>query len=145
MKNSIKVNFNTNQIIMDRTFASRAADVRSEEYAILQNVRRDYPEFQVIRRQIKKNPSKESYRGLTYQYMEDYIASHTDSEKRTAEYKELRLLAECHSVRYPTIKKWFLETYPEVSKYGLSNEENDSSNSDYDDSSAKTSLVSLSA
>ena len=41
-------------------------------------------------------------------------------------YKELRLIAECHSVRYPAIKKWFLETYPDVSKFGLELGETDS-------------------
>ena len=35
------------------------------------------------------------------------------------EYKEMRLLAECHSIRYPVIKKWFLAKFPEVAKFGV--------------------------
>ena len=32
------------------------------------------------------------------------------------------LIAECHSNthRYPVIKQWFLERYPEIAKFGLS-------------------------
>ena len=94
-----------------------------EEYAHLQQVRQDYPTYTVIRRQIRTNPKKESYKGLTYEYMEDYILTHGSAEdirKNLAEYEELLLLSECHSRsrRYPAIKRWFLEMYPEVVTYG---------------------------
>ena len=115
--NTLKIDFNTNTLIMDRTFAKAAAFVGSEEYNILQNARRDYPTFIVATRSIKKNPNKESYKGLTYEYMESYIASH--NENKMKEYEEMRLLAKCHSIRYPHIKKWFLATFPEVEKFSL--------------------------
>ena len=43
-----------------------------------------------------------------------------DIRKNLAEYEELLLLSECHSRsrRYPAIKRWFLEMYPEVVTYG---------------------------
>ena len=55
--------------------------------------------------------------------MEDYILTHGSAEeirKNLAEYEELLLLSECHSRsrRYPAIKRWFLEMYPEVVTYG---------------------------
>ncbi len=123
MKNTLKIDFEANKIIMDRTFAQKCANTRSEEYAQLQNVRRDYPTFAVVTRTIKKNPNKESYKGLTYQYMEDYIATHESEETveaALAEFAEMRLIAACHSkaFRYPTIKKWFLQKYPEVATFG---------------------------
>ena len=95
----------------------------SAEYAHLQQVRKDYPTYTVIQRQIKKNSNKESYKGLTYEYMETYILSHGTSETRIAnlrEFNEMRLIAECHSkaFRYPVIKSWFLEKYPEVKNFG---------------------------
>ena len=34
-------------------------------------------------------------------------------------YDELRLIGACHKVSYPTIKKWFLETYPEIVEFGI--------------------------
>jgi hypothetical protein len=53
--------------------------------------------------------------------MERYIEGHANAEATMAEYKELRLISECHckARRYPKIKKWFLKKYPEVEKFGI--------------------------
>lgn len=117
MTNTLKINRNNNTIVMDRAFAKASEIVGSAEYNMLQTARRDYPTFTVVQRTIKRNPNKECYKGLTYEYMEKYIISHC-AEKLT-EYKELRIISECHSVRYPKIKEWFLEEFPEVAKYGV--------------------------
>ena len=105
MKNTLKINHENRTLVMDRTFAKAASFVGSNEYNLLQNARRDYPSYQVTLRSIKKKEDKESYRGLTYKYMEDYIRSHANAAANMAEYHQQRLLAECHSIRYPNIKK----------------------------------------
>lgn len=119
MKNTLKINHENRTLVMDRTFAKAASFVGSNEYNLLQDARRDYPTYQVTLRSIKKKEDKESYRGLTYQYMENYIACHANAIKIMEEYKELRLQAECHSIRYPNIKKWFLAKYPEIAQFGV--------------------------
>ena len=123
MKNTLKLNHENHTIVMDRTFAKYAENTRSDEYAHLQRVRQDYPTYEVIRRTIKRNTEMEHYKGLNYEYMEDYIMTHGTADEIKAnlnKYEELRLIAECHSKarRYPTIKSWFLETYPEIVKFG---------------------------
>lgn len=123
MKNVCKLSHAKREIVMDRTFAKLAENTMSAEYAHLQQVRKDYPTYTVIKRQIKRNGNKESYKGLTYEYMETYILSHGTSETRIAnlhEFNEMHLIAECHSkaFRYPVIKAWFLEKYPEVKNFG---------------------------
>ena len=123
MKNTVKIDMINCRLIMDRTFAKKASNVRSEEYEILQNVRRDYPNYEVVVRKIKKNPNKKTYSGLTYQYMEDYIRTHGTREeitKNLKEFEEMKIISQCHSkgFRYPTIKKWFLEKYPEIALFG---------------------------
>jgi hypothetical protein len=128
MKNRLWIDFTKNRIMMDRTFAEKCRDTRSAEYEHLQRVRQDYPEFTVQRREINKNTSKETYAGLTYAYMERYIATHENEETLEAvlaEYNELRLISECHkrSRRYPTIKKWFLDKYPQIAEFGMEKEE----------------------
>lgn len=128
MKNRLWIDFATNTIMMDRTFAEKCRDTRSTEYEHLQRVRQDYPQFTVQRREIKKNTSKETYAGLTYEYMERYIVTHEEGEVREAvlaELAELRLISECHkrSRRYPTIKKWFLAKYPQIAEFGIEKEE----------------------
>ena len=124
MKNVLKINHENTTIVMDRTFAKKSTVVGSIEYYKLQMARRDYPEYRVVRREIKKNPNKESYRGLTYEYMERYILTHPKKEMMLKKYKEMLLLSECHSIRYPQIKKWFLESYPEVVNYFAKTDEN---------------------
>ena len=46
--------------------------------------------------------------------MERYILLHDKADERKKEFDELRLIAECHSKRYPVIKQWFLQQYPEM-------------------------------
>lgn len=123
MTNTLKINHANRTIVMDRTFAKNAVDTRSEEYAHLQTVRRDYPNYQVVQRHIRTNNDKKTYKGLTYDYMEDYILTHSDEKTRIAnfnEYTEMRIIAECHgkAFRYPVIKSWFLAKYPEIASFG---------------------------
>ncbi len=108
---------------MDRTFAKKCQDTRSDEYIHLQGVRRDYPDYRVITREIKRNPDKRTYKGLTYAFIEEYILSHgSDAEVQQAlsKYRELRQISKCHqnATGYSVIKKWFLDTYQEIEDFG---------------------------
>ena len=120
MKNTLKLNHEKRTIVMDKTFAKFAANTMSQEYAHLQRVRLDYPTYTVELRHIKKAPAKECYRGLTYTYMKDYILSHGTKEDLKT-YEEMKLISKCHSqaFRYPAIKGWFLERYPEIKQFGV--------------------------
>lgn len=123
MKNILKINHAKRTIVMDRTFEKLAENTMSKEYAHLQQVRRDYPEYEVIRRTIKRNSSKKTYKGLTYEYMEEYILTHGTKEQRMAtlaEFNQMVLISKCHgkAYRYPVIKNWFLEKYPEIAEFG---------------------------
>ena len=124
MKNTLKLNHAERTIVMDKTFAKFDANTMSAEYAHLQQVRQDYPTYTVVQRHIRKNTKQEHYHGLTYRYMEDYIDSHGTVEDRHT-YDEMRLISECHSKahRYPVIKNWFLERFPEIKTFGVQQEE----------------------
>ena len=119
MKNTLKINHENRTLVMDRTFAKAASFVGSNEYNLLQDARRDYPSYQVTLRSIKKKEDKESYRGLTYKYMEDYIRTPANAAANMAEYTQQILLSKCNSIRYANIKKWFLAMYPEVVQFGV--------------------------
>lgn len=113
---------------MDRTFAKLSQDTFSDEYKHLQMVREDYPTYRVVRKTIKKNADKETWKGLTYDYMRFYILTHEEPENRkkvSDEFENLILISKCHakSKRYPVIKKWFLERYPEIKTFGMPKEE----------------------
>lgn len=124
MKSPITIDFENSTITVNAAYAKEASNPFSAEYAQIQRVRADYPTFSVITRSIKRNSAKESYKGLTYDYMRAYIMSHEEGENRTEavmEFDELLLISQCHSKgrRYPAIKNWFLEKYPAVKNFGM--------------------------
>lgn len=130
MKNTLKVDFANSRIVMDRTFAVNCENTNSEEYAHLQRVRQDYPNFMVVRKTIKKNPNQERYHGLTYEYMRFYISQKDNAEEMLKKLDELILIGGCHSKgrAYATIKKWFLTQYPEVKEFFVPDDETTKSN-----------------
>lgn len=106
MKNTVRLDHESRQIVMDRTFAKLSANIRNTEYQMLQDVRRDYPDYQVVTRRIKKNHAKECYKGLTYAYMRDYITRHSGTRSKEYQtFSEMIDISKCHSdaFRYPVI------------------------------------------
>ena len=123
-KSRMRVFYAEGIIEMNTTFAKMMQNPLSDEYALLQKTRMENPTFTIRRRQIKKNPNKDTYKGLTYSYMENYIRTHEEGEnvqKVLDQFEELKLISQCHGkrYRYSTIKKWFLAKYPDVAKFGL--------------------------
>jgi len=128
MKNTLRLDHDARCIVMDRTFYRNSSNIRFDEYSMLQRARQDYPAYTPVIKRIKRNPGKETYKGLTYTFMENYIQTHEGAdtvEAVMAEYRELRLISECHGKarRYPTIKKWFLKKYPAIEQFGKEPEE----------------------
>ena len=117
MKGTIRIDHLNKNILISAAFAKAAMNIQGEEYKTLVEVRSLHQDYNVIKREIKKNPEKESYRGLTYAYMEHYILTHDKSGEVMKMYQEMRLRALCHSIRYAHIKKWFLEIYPEIDDF----------------------------
>ena len=123
-KSKMKVFYAEGIIEMNTTFAKMTQNPLSDEYALLQKTRMENPTFAVCRRQIKTNPKKDTYKGLTYEYMEHYIGTHEPDDQVDevlAHFEELKLISQCHGqrLRYPTIKKWFLNRYPDVAQFGM--------------------------
>ena len=72
----------------------------------------------------KASGQKESYKGLTYSYMENYIKNHDDEKKSImAEYEMLRgMSAEAQEVlaetcSYIEMKAWFLKKFPAIAEF----------------------------
>ena len=117
MKGTIRIDHLNKNILISAAFAKAAMNIQGEEYKTLVEVRSLHHDYNVIKREIKKNPEKESYRGLTYEYIEQYILNHDLNGDILKYYEELKQRAACHSIRYAHIKKWFLETFPEINDF----------------------------
>jgi hypothetical protein len=134
-KSKVKVLHDKSAIEMNKIFAKMIENPQSDEYALLQKIRQDYPVYKVRIRQIKKNSTKETYKGLTYEYMRNYIITHPKGIREEKDkdgkdkkinvllekFEELKLISQCQakSRRYPVIKNWFLAQYPEIAKFGM--------------------------
>ena len=125
MKNVLRIDHKNARIIMDREFTIAASIFGSPEYKMLQQAKQDNDSYHVVRKTIKKNPKKEAFKGLTYEYMDRYMDRYNVKESIRQEYQDMRFNVECHSIRYPKVKAWFLHTFPEVKNLGEFNQEAD--------------------
>jgi hypothetical protein len=114
---NLRVDHENQQIVIGKAFSRKQYDIDSQEYKALCAVVQMFPQYKVSVKKIKKCGSKEAYKGLTYEYMEMYIRVKGTRADRQ-EYDDMRLVAKCHSKRFPVIKQWFLNKYEEVKLYG---------------------------
>lgn len=126
MKN-IVVDYANSNISISSAFAKKAFTPGTDEYRQLMSVRQDFPEFSLVTRKFKTNTQQDRYKGLTYDYMRWHIETN-DKEHSAVNIKVLDAMignSRCHSLskRYPSIKKWFLETYPEIAEFGMNEEQ----------------------
>lgn len=86
----IRIFESTKTLEVTKTFAKAASRYGSEAYMKLRSARNDFPDFKVVVRSTAAK-KKDRFKGLTYAYMEKYIAAH-DDEKETAmkEFLDLR-------------------------------------------------------
>ena len=117
----MKINEKKNTIEITKTFAQKATRVGSPEYYELLKVRQENPSCTV---EVKQTKSKDSFKGLTYDFMENYIKNHDDAEQSImAEYLDLRGLSEEAKVNlmdpytYGDMKKWFLNKFPAIAEF----------------------------
>ena len=118
---TININHKNFTIEISKTFAQKSSRVGTPEYYELLEVRHNFPKFKVV---IAKAKSKDSYKGLTYEYMKKYIQAHDDENgSNMAVFNELRGLGDdaegamADSLSYGEIKLWFMDTYPEIKQF----------------------------
>ena len=69
----MKVRFTERSIEITKTFADKASHYGTQEYLLMRDVLKDFPDFKVV---VKAAPMRrQTYmKGLTYDYMVSYIA-----------------------------------------------------------------------
>ena len=93
--NNITVNAANNTIELSKKFAKAACQYGTEEYRMLQEVRRDYPGFEVVQAAKKAKAAKDPYKKLNFEFMEKYIKAHDNEEKSIMkQYLDLRALSD---------------------------------------------------
>lgn len=119
MTNEIIINDKKRAIIISKSFQKAASIYGTEAYDALKGARADFPNYKVITSS-RKAENKEHYKGLTFEFMEAYIAAHDDQEgSAAAKYQSLRGNAKsgAASESYYNIKLWFLAQFPAIKEF----------------------------
>lgn len=112
-------------IEMTKAEAKAAGKIGSEKFNELREYMNIYPTFTIdIKAPAKR---KVEFRGLTYEYMKNYIKKNDDEDgKIMAEFNDLIALDKKNKVEgaehleaagYLDVKKWFLAKFPEIKQY----------------------------
>ncbi len=113
-------NHMTKKIEMTKTEAKAAGKPNTTEYTALLEQMKNFPSYQI---EIVKSAAKkiDRFKGLDYDYMENYIKSHDESKLET--FFELRGLDKegkkvgmAAAASYGEIKMWFLTQFPDIEK-----------------------------
>ena len=125
--NTYKVDFVANTITITAAFAKAMNDPTSAEYKIIAQIRKDFPEMEIIRK-THKTPSKyqtktgekfncNQFKNLTYKNMETFIMGLPSAEAYMNEYLFLKnYAAEVQTNGYALIRRWFVAQFPDFRK-----------------------------
>ena len=120
----MKINMFEREIVLTKKEMTAASRYGSDAYKELQNARRDYPGYEVVIVTKTVKTQRETYKGLTYEYMERYIKSHDDAEETI--WKEYMIYRGTPldpaderpaAYTYSQMKSWFISKYEAVAKF----------------------------
>lgn len=103
------------EIIITKKFEKAAAEVGSDSYKALRDAIKDFPDFSVKYKEIKKKEGKTTYKGLNYNLMEEFLNKQENSEKLFEMYEKVKALSKQNGKGYAFVKTWFLKTFEDFS------------------------------
>ena len=106
------INAAKKEIIITKKFEKAANDIGSSEYKDLVTLMKDFPDFQIKVKEIKKKTNKKTYNGLTIEEMKRFISTKTDEELIL--FEKVVAIAKHKKGSYAITKKWFLNKYKEA-------------------------------
>ena len=122
-KKELTLDFSKNTINMTESFSKKAENYGSTEYNMLQNARKDYPEFEIIVTK-KSKRVKDAHKGIDVKFMYNYIKKHDNDEEEVMNlfkgwFKKLEETDDGieyilhNDVEFLNIRSWFLDQYTE--------------------------------
>ena len=119
----MKLSYEKHVIQLTKKEAKLASTPNTHEYEELQKIRKDFPEFIIVVREINRaTKHKSDAKGLSYEKMELYVNKY-GSEEQKLQFQGLRGIArdtmESPCVAYRMVKEWFTATFPESTNFAL--------------------------
>lgn len=100
-------------LTITKDFARKASQLNSPEYKTMLQLRRDYPNLEIVMREGTK---KQAASGITFKQMEGFIEQCRDAANRLATYKRVKALSKVQRSPYKYVKEWFLNNYANYSE-----------------------------
>lgn len=113
MKKGYEIDFTTNTLYMNYKFANATKEYGTEEYKILQNIRRDLPNIKVVKRAGRKQTTCNASKRLTYKNMQEYIRVQENAEQLLASFMLARIESKCAKSPYAFVRDWFVKQFPD--------------------------------
>lgn len=111
-KSGYTVDHVQNTITITKAFATRAADITTEEYKTFLQLRADLPGYKILRRTADIKKAKETHKGLSIEYMERCISTITHGDKDALDaFKAVKEYFKGQPAYYAKVKAWFLNKY----------------------------------
>lgn len=107
-----RINFEENTIVITKKFAKEASVLNSKAYKTISQMRRDFPTYQIVQKEIRKKKGKRSYANLTIEAMKEHISLLEGENSETMQqFNYLYAFYEAHKGRYAKMKAWYLNRY----------------------------------
>lgn len=114
MKN-YTIDFNANKLTVSKSFYEKAMNPNNAEYTTLLVLKNDFPGLRIY---IKETPKRKSPAArLTYDKMVKYLACQKNGEALLLMFNTIKEQSKSQSAPYMYVKKWFLEQFPDYTKY----------------------------
>ena len=119
---TMKINYEKKIIEMTKVENKEAGNPNSELFKQLIELRKLFPDYSIS---VKTTTRRDPYKGIGYDFMEEYIKKHDDADgNKMKKFNTLRgynekgirdVTIEEHS--FGEVKMWFLDTFPEIEKF----------------------------
>lgn len=106
------INFETEEIIITKKFGKAASQIGTQEFRVMQQLRKEFAGFSFAYKTIEKKESKESYKGLSIEEMKRFVSNRRDEDKE--KFEKVLALAENKQGKYAIVKKWFLDNFKDA-------------------------------
>lgn len=105
-KNVFVIDFVNGKIWGSKSALKKASNPASDEYKELTAKMAAHPTFKVYEKEA--NPKKNTYEGLDFKMMKNYINAQPNAKELMAEFD---MAIAMFNGKYPLVKKWFLDTF----------------------------------
>lgn len=107
-----KIDFASETLYMNYTFAEAATNPTSDEYKLLKTLREDFPNMAVVVKSGRVQKTAHHNKRLTYKNMETYIRAHANSDELLEVFETVKALSKPLASPYSYVHDWFVTQFP---------------------------------